>query len=107
MSSAAAPPPPGYAALVSADGRSFLVSLRHARLSRPLAAMLDGAFLEARTRTVALPVRGAVLEKVCQYLYHAARSAAAAAAGEPAAEDFEIPGDLMKEVYDAALYLDL
>jgi hypothetical protein len=94
--------------LVSADGQDFLISRRHARMSKVLAAMLDGAFLEAHTRTVNLPIAGPVLEKVCQYLYHAVRSQGPAAAGvDGSIEGFEVPFQLMKEVYDAALYLDL
>lgn len=105
---AADAPPEGFVRLVSADGLEYLVSRRHASMSKVLAAMLDGAFLEAHTRTVHLPISGAVLEKVCQYLYHAVRSQKPGNAGlDGSIEGFEVPFHLMKDVYNAALYLDL
>lgn len=102
-------PPPGYVRLVSADNHQFLISARHARVSNVLAAILDGGFLEGHTRTVHLPdIPAQVLEKVCQYLHFAVRQQNCSADAAPASvETFDVPTDLTKDVFSAALYLDL
>jgi elongin-C len=107
---AAALPPDGYVRLVSSGGQEYLISRRHACVSKVLAAMLDGSFLEAHTRTVHLQnMRSAVLEKLCQYLYFAVRRRGAAGAADEGAgvEGFDVPNEMYQELLSAALYLDL
>jgi hypothetical protein len=72
-----------------------------------------GDFRESRTRTIALPYKGPVLEILCQYLhYHNKhRNASQVPGGRGTSEQMpsmpSIPEELLKDVLMASAYLDI
>eukprot|EP00171_Calliarthron_tuberculosum_P019270 IDg19270t1 len=69
------PVPEGYLRLISSDGYEFLVEQKYAEISPVIKMMMKVDFKESRTREIRLPeAEGAVLEILCQYLYHEQRN---------------------------------
>eukprot|EP00172_Hildenbrandia_rubra_P001215 Plantae.Rhodophyta-Hildenbrandia_rubra.ctg17669.p1 GENE.Plantae.Rhodophyta-Hildenbrandia_rubra.ctg17669~~Plantae.Rhodophyta-Hildenbrandia_rubra.ctg17669.p1 ORF type:complete len:154 (+),score=29.97 Plantae.Rhodophyta-Hildenbrandia_rubra.ctg17669:397-858(+) len=66
--------PENYVKLISSDGFEFIIDEECAKYSKVIRTNLESGFRESRTRCIPLnDIRGELLEKACQYLYHIRR----------------------------------
>lgn len=114
--------PAGMLKLVSGDGFSFYVQETCAAVSPVIHAMMNGPFVESKTRVVNLPdISGCVLEKICRYFYYIPRFHSRRRASwsgrksdltsmpplESFLENLDLPPQQIVELMQGAQYLDL
>ena len=100
------PPPPPRGALPfrarSKEGHEFYVDRKCAMISGTIKAMLSGGFMESKGEIRFAEIRGAILEKVIQYVYYKVKYSK----GNVAPPEFEIEPEIALELLMAANYLD-
>ena len=62
-----------YVKLISKEGHEFYVDRKCAMVSGTIKAMLSGGFMESKGEIRFAEIRGAILEKVIQYVYYKVR----------------------------------
>mmetsp|Transcript_16630 Transcript_16630/g.30130 ORF Transcript_16630/g.30130 Transcript_16630/m.30130 type:complete len:114 (-) Transcript_16630:30-371(-) len=91
-----------YVKLISKEGHEFYVDRKCAMISGTIKAMLSGGFMESKGEIRFAEIRGAILEKVIQYVYYKVRYSK----GNVAPPEFEIEPEIALELLMAANYLD-
>jgi len=111
MRSADQKPEEDWVRLTSTDGFSFVVKRKVATASETLKNMLnaDSNFAEALSHTCPITERGAVVEKVCEYMAFKAYYMSAAPNTEIPVNEFmeRIPPEVALELLLAADYLEV
>jgi len=111
MRSADQKPEEDWVRLTSTDGFSFVVKHKVAAASETLKNMLNAemGFTESLSHTCPIKERGAVLEKVCEYMAFKAYYESAGANTEIPVNEFmeRIPPEVALELLLAADYLEL